>query len=165
MFWVSDGSLRQDGHKEKYISEMNTASSENTIFSLPSDAKKAGQVFYGLMIAGVFFTPLVMFVYTHFIAPKASVTTKEFFVIFSALYILLFTFFSAAAKHASLALRKAMGNTLPSDVTIVAPTAANSARPEVVALGRKYWFWQLVNSYFSGIAFSWLGCIFLLFIN
>jgi hypothetical protein len=134
------------------------------LFALPPDEQSARQVFYGLMAAGLFFLPMTVFVYRHFVAPQVSLTTKEFFVIFSAIYLLLFVGCSAAAQATSSRLRAKIEVVLPRSAVVLAPAAASSKKPEVVALARKYWFWQLVGSYLSGMAFSWLGCIFSLFI-
>jgi hypothetical protein len=59
---------------------------------------------------------------------------------------------------------KKYGKNLPRNAVVLATAAANNNSLEVVALARKYWFWQLVVSYLSGVAFSRLGCIFALFI-
>jgi len=117
------------------------------------------------MLAGVFFVPFIMLVYQRFIAVKTGLAAKEFFIIFSVVYILFFVFFSALGEAASVALRKKMKAEFPRDVTIVAPAAAGSNDPETIKLGKKYWFWQLVNGYFAGIAISWIICIFILFVT
>lgn len=143
---------------------MTSSLSTSKLFSLPSDEHAAKQVFYGLMVAGLFFLPLTILVYQRFVASLVTLTTKEFFLFFSAIYLLLFLGCSAAAQTASSKLRRKIDKVLPRSAVVVAPAAANSKTPEVVVLARKYWFWQLVNSYLAGMAFSWLGCIFALFI-
>lgn len=135
-----------------------------TIFSLPLTTSKANQVFYATMCAGVFFVPMLLLIYHRFIEPQMKMNTREFFAVFSAIYLLFFIFSSARASRASKNLRKKLGNDLPRDATVVAPTAAKSGVAEIIELGQKYWFWQLVSSYFSGITFSWLGSLFILFI-
>ena len=134
------------------------------LFSLPSTANKARQVFYAMMLAGVALLPMLLAVYHRFFEPKATLTLREFFVIFTVFYLLLFSFFTGRARSSATALRKCFDGSLARDVAVVAPAAANSGQPKTVELGRKYWFWQLVSSYFSGVGFSWVGCMFILFV-
>lgn len=143
---------------------MTSSISISKLFSLPSDEQSARQVFYGLMVAGGGLLPMVIIVYRHFVAPQVSLTTQEFFVIFSVIYLLLFIGCSTAAQTASSRLRAKIDVALPRSAVVLAPVAASSKNPDVVALARAYWFWQLLGSYLSGMAFSWLGCIFALFI-
>lgn len=135
-----------------------------SVFSLPSCASKARQVSTAVMLAGFLFVPMVFFVYHRFVATRVSLDMQEFFTIFTACYLLLFIICTGKASNASQALRNRLGNDLPRDVAIAAPAAANSGVPEIVGLGRKYWFWQLVSGYFAGLTFSWLGCLFVLFV-
>ena len=41
--------------------------------------------------------------------------------------------------------------------------AAKSSDVEIVALGHKYWFWQLIGGYLTGVFFSWVAGIFFVF--
>lgn len=143
---------------------MSSKSIASTVFVLPSNQKSASQTFYGIMIAGLFFLPLTLLIYQRFFFLRLGVSTKEFFIILSAIFILLFILISAASSKASSELRKKLNENIPRDVTLITTIAAGSDNPEIVELARKYWRWQLVSSYFSGIAFSWLACIFILFV-
>lgn len=134
------------------------------IFSLPLTTSKANQVLYATMCAGVFFVPMLLLIYHRLIEPQVKMNTREFFAVFSAIYLLFFIFSSACASRASKNLRKKLDLDLPRDAAVVAPIAAKSGVAEIIELGHKYWFWQLVSSYFSGITFSWLGSLFVLFI-
>ena len=134
------------------------------VFGLPSTSNKARQVFYGVMLAGVLFVPMLFLVYQHFIALHVKINLKEFFIIFSAIYLLFFIFCMTRASNISASLRKQFGSELPRDVTLVGPAIANSKAKETILMGQKYWFWQLVGSYFTGITFAWFVYLFVLFV-
>lgn len=134
------------------------------IFGLPSTSNKAREVFYAVMLVGVIFVPMFFLVYKRFIAPHMKMSTEEFFVIFSAIYMLLFILCTARTSNVSINLRKQFGSVLPRDVMLAAPVIANSGISEIIVLGKKYWFWQLISSYFTGITFSWLVYLFILYV-
>lgn len=136
--------------------------SEN-VFSLPSTEGRAGQVFYGVMCAGVMLVPMLLFFFHHFIASVTPLNMKEFFWFFTIFYIAILFLCKTPARNAGVILRKHLGNKSSAEVTILAPTAANSSSPEIFALGRRYWFWQLISSYLTGVFFSWVGGIFFVF--
>ena len=134
------------------------------IFDLPDNSTKAGQVFYGVMLSGILLLPIVFTAYPRFVEPAIALTSREFFLAFTAAYLVVFSFCSAAALKATARLRKSLTRVTVNDVVILAPMAANSEHSSVVALGRKFWFWQLIVSYLSGVFFSWFFFVFKLFI-
>jgi hypothetical protein len=143
---------------------MNSRTKPESIFGLPTTPAKASQVTYGVMAAGFFLCPMVFITYRKFVEPFSSLNTREMFFIFTGLYMVSFFAVTAFARTATGRLQLRLDKSLPLDSSVIAPAAANSGSSDVVALGRKYWFWQLVSSYFSGVAFSWLLCVFVLFI-
>jgi len=134
------------------------------VFTLPSTTNKAGQVFYATMLSGVVFVPMLLVIYHRFIEVRGMLSMKEVFLMFTVVHILFFSFCTGRATSASTKLRKYFDKTLPRNAVIVAPAAANSGNSEIVEWGKKYWFWQLTSSFLTGVTFSWLGCIFILFI-
>lgn len=134
------------------------------IFGLPSTSNKAREVFYAVMLVGVVFIPMLFFVYQNFIASYIKISMKEFFLIFSATYMLLFVACTIRASNTSMSLRKKFGDRLPRNVMLAAPVIASSGVSEIIMLGQKYWFWQLVSSYFVGMTVSWFVCLFILFV-
>ncbi len=138
--------------------------SSRVLFRLPLDEGEARQTFYGLMVAGLFSLPMVLVVYHKFMASEIDFGTKEFFLVFTAVYVLFFVVCSNLAQSISSELRRKLGGKLPRSAIVLAPIAAASNVPEIVSMGQRYWFWQLVGSYLSGMAFSWLGCIFVFLI-
>ena len=135
-----------------------------SLFRLPSSEGEARQTFYGLMIGGALSLPMIILVYQKFVASQVGLGTKEFFLIFTVVYGLTFSVSAGFAKSTSSKLRKKLDENLPRDAIVLAPIAARCNLPEVIMMGRVYWFWQLVGSYLSGIAFSWVGCVFALFV-
>lgn len=134
------------------------------LFRLPLKKGEASQTFYGFMVAGLFSLPMMLVVYHKFLALEIGFGTKEFFLVFTAVYVLFFVVCSNFAQSISSKLRQKLDGKLPRSATVLAPIAAASNMPEIVSMGQRYWFWQLVGSYLSGMAFSWLGCIFVLFV-
>jgi hypothetical protein len=135
-----------------------------TLFGLPNSSSKANQVFYGLMLSGVFSIPIIFLAYPRYLEPGLGLTIREFFIVFTATYLVIFSYCSACAVKATARLRKSLDQRTPNDVAILAPLAANNGSPEIFELGHKFWFWQLVVGYLSGTFFSWFVCLFLLFI-
>lgn len=134
------------------------------VFNLPDSSTKAGKVFYGVMLSGSVLLPIVFAAYPRFIEPAIGITTREFYLAFTAAYLLLFSICAAAAKNATARLRKSLNCVTVNDVVLLAPMAAKSEFPAVVTYGRSFWFWQLVVSYLSGVFFSWIFFLFKLFV-
>lgn len=143
---------------------MKNQLTDGHIFALPTNGNHASQVSRAIMLSGLFFVLMMLLVYHRFVEPHTHMSMKEFFTLFSGIYILIFVLSSARAAGTSSALRKRLCKSLPRDVVVVAPEAANSGVTEIIERGRKYWFWQLVCGFLTGVAFSWLGCLFLLFV-
>ena len=134
------------------------------LFDLPGSSSKAGKVFYSVMFCGAILLPMVFAAYPRFIEPAIGLTTREFYLVFTAAYLLLFSFCAAAARNTTAGLRKSLNCATVNDVVVLAPLAFRSEFPVVVAHGRKFWFWQLVVSYLSGVFFSWVFFLFKLFV-
>lgn len=138
--------------------------SSESLFRLPAHEGEARQVYYGFLVGGILSLPMIIIVYQKFVAPQVGLGIREFFLIFTALYGLVLAVSSGIAQSTSSKLRKRLDENLPKDAVVLAPIAARSNVPEVVLMGRVYWFWQIVGSYLSGVAISWFGCVFALFV-
>lgn len=143
---------------------MMKKNNHQSIFSLPSNEKTASEIYYGLMVGGLFFFPMTLVVYHNFAAQHVNFSTREFFIIFSFVYILLFIFCSQFAKRYSEAIKKQFDRKIYRNAYSIAPAAWKSNSEGTIEIARKYWRWQLICSYLSGMGFSWIGCVFSLFI-
>ena len=105
------------------------------------------------------FLILYKYIESHF-----AIDIKEFFLIFTIIYIFILIFCKKQATNITSRLRSQLNPQLPLEVTILAPAAANSLDQEVRLCGEKYWFWQLISGYLMGVYFSWVVGIFIIFI-
>jgi hypothetical protein len=134
------------------------------VLSLPVTAKKAGQIFYGVMCAGFISVPIILMVFRQYIEPSTVLSLREFFWIFTVIYLVTLVLCKGPTTKVLASLRNRLDGKPSAEVTVLVPAAANSSNPDIVALGRKYWFWQLIGGYLTGVFFSWVGGIFFFFV-
>ena len=137
---------------------------DESIFSLPKSGESVRAITRAATFSGLIFVPMIFFISGQFVETKLGISMTEFFVIFTAAYMLVFIFVTGRASSASEKLRGKLEKKLPRDVVIVAPFVSKNINSEVLILGQKYWFWQIISNYFGGLAFSWLACLFYFFV-
>ena len=115
------------------------------------------------MCAGLFLVPMLLIGFHRFSETSTSLSMKEFFWAFTVVYVSLLAVCKGPTTKALETLRAKLGSRSPTDVRILAPMAAKSSDVEIVALGHKYWFWQLIGGYLTGVFFSWVAGIFFVF--
>lgn len=133
-------------------------------FKLPANASAAQQTWYGIMTGGIFSVPMVFSVYHAFIEPQITLEIREFFFLFTFIYIFIFNVCSHFSNKATSTIREKLGGNPSRDISVIAPLAASSNNPEITLMRKKYWILQLFQAYLSGMFFSWVGCIFVLFV-
>ncbi len=143
---------------------MIRSSSSRKIFSSPTSSRSAAQAYYSVMCVGMIFVPMLFLILYKYIESHFAIDIKEFFLIFTIIYIFILIFCKKQATNITSRLRSQLNPQLPLEVTILAPAAANSLDQEVRLCGEKYWFWQLISGYLMGVYFSWVVGIFIIFI-
>lgn len=133
-------------------------------YSLPETESRANQIYYGLMLSGFLSIFMLLATYRKYIQPTVNIELKESFIIFSVLHGLALVVGVNCAVAASKKIRQKLKKTMQENFSSVVVAASRSEDEEVVRLGSKYWFWQLIGGYLTGTTYSWFVCLFIIFI-